>query len=110
MSEELEQARRQKLLLSYGMEGELFSRYYFRSGYASSASLPSQYQRRIMWSGIFGLFMKNTAPTSTKNRSEKEKGEGTKISFVQTAVIFHTTNFKSESRHRSIVPNKSRHR
>ncbi|KAM3610815.1 uncharacterized protein V6R79_009177 [Siganus canaliculatus] len=38
----------------------------------------------------------------TEKRTEKEKGEGTQIPVVGIAVIFHTTYFKSESRHRSI--------
>ena len=45
-----------------------------------------------------------------EKRAEKEKSEGTEILVVRTAVIFHATNFKSESRHRSIVPGESHHR
>ncbi len=45
-----------------------------------------------------------------EKRAEKEKGEGTEIPVVRTAVTFHTTYFKSESRHQSIISSESRHR
>lgn len=46
-----------------------------------------------------------------KPAKKKEKGGGTKIPVVRTAVIFHSTNVKSKSksRHRSIVPGESRY-
>ena len=43
----------------------------------------------------------------TEKRAEKEKGEGTKMTVVRTAVIFLTANFKS--RHRSIIQGESPH-
>ena len=40
---------------------------HFQSAFVSPANLPSQYQRREMWSGVFRLFMENTTLNSDQN-------------------------------------------
>ncbi len=42
--------------------------------------------------------------------AEKEKGEVTEITVNQTAVTFHTDEFKSKGSHRSIVPDEGARR